>query len=87
VRALELPRDAAGAAPLLAQLEEIQADADANDDKIKAAKASGQAIIDSGHPESAEVQRKVDALVADRAALAQGAASLLNVPICGPRRR
>ena len=74
VKAVELPRDAAAAAPLLAQLAEIKADAEANDDKIKAATASGNALIQANHAESAEVQRKLDALVSERAALGKGPA-------------
>ena len=78
VKAVELPRDAAAAAPLLAQLQEIKADAEANDDKIKAATASGTALIKAEHPESAEVQRKLDALVAERAALGKGTIAVVG---------
>ena len=78
VDAVQLPRDAAAAAPLLAELDEIRAEVDANDDKVKTVNAHGEALQQSNPEAAPEVKQKLDALAADRAALAEGRPALSN---------
>jgi len=76
VDAVQLPRDAAAAAPLLAELDEIRAEVDASDDKIKTVTAHGEALQQSNPEAAPEVKQKLDALAADRAALVDGRRAL-----------